>query len=122
MVTRTEFLVRLASGGWLVLMHGCGGGGDDTSAAPASPAPAPTPASTCGASLISNNHGHTLSIPAADLNSAVALSYSIGGAAGHAHQVTFSPAQLAQLKAGQPVLVSSTASQGHTHDVTGACT
>ena len=122
MVTRNEFLVQLASGGWFLLASGCGGGGEGSSAPPAQPAPSPTPASSCGASSITDNHGHTLLIPAADLNSTVAMSYSIAGTAGHAHQVTFTATQLAQLKAGQSVRVSSTASQGHSHDVTGACT
>lgn len=119
MVTRTEFLAQLAGGGWVLLMAGCGGGGSDSNAGVQAPAPAP--AAGCSATLVTNNHGHTLSIPAADLNSTVAMSYSIQGTADHPHQITFSAAQLAQLKAGQAVTVTSSAAQGHTHDVTETC-
>ncbi len=78
---------------------------------------------SCGASgtQIQGNHGHTLVIPAADLNSPIALSYSIAGFAGHDHTVTFSPAELQMLKAGQTVIVSSTATLSHTHVVTAVC-
>ena len=119
MVTRTEFLAQLTSSGWLLFLAGCGGGGSDYGAAPTPPAP--TPAQACSATQITNNHGHTLSIPVADLNSAASMSYNIQGGAAHSHQVTFSAAQLAQLKAGQSVTVTSTPTLSHVHDVTGAC-
>lgn len=121
MATRAEFLAQLTSAGWLLFLTGCGGS-DDAAPAPAAPAPpAVAPALTCRATQITNNHGHDLSIPAADLNSAVSKTYDILGAGGHSHQVIFSAAQLAQLKAGQAVTVSSTTNQAHSHDVTGAC-
>ena len=121
MVTRTEFLAQLTSAGWILFLAGCGGGGDYAAPAPAPPPPGPGPAVTCSATQISNNHGHSLSIPAADLDSAVAMSYNIQGAGDHSHQVTFSAAQLAQLKAGQTVTVASTTTAAHSHDVSGAC-
>lgn len=123
MVTRTEFLAQLTSSGWLLFLAGCGGGGSDYGAAPSPPAATPPPpaAQTCSATQVTNNHGHTLSIPAADLNSAGSMTYNIQGGADHSHQVTFSAAQLAQLKAGQSVTVTSTPTLSHVHDVTGAC-
>lgn len=124
MVTRTQFLAQLTSAGWLLALAGCGGG-DDAAPAAAGPNPPPPPppaaALSCSATQIANNHGHTLSIPAADLNSSVSMSYNIQGAGDHGHQVTFSAAQLAQLKAGQTVTVSSTTTASHSHDVSGAC-
>jgi hypothetical protein len=115
MVTRKAFLVQLAGGGWLLATGGCGGGGD---AYGSGPAPA---AGGCGATSITDNHGHALAIPTADLSSATDKTYSIQGAADHGHDVTFSAAQLAQLKAGQAVMVTSTIAFSHSHDVTEAC-
>ena len=126
MLTRKAFLAQLGTGGWAVVLAGCGGGGGsyDASAAPPPPAPAPAPGtlSSCSATQITDNHGHTLVIPVADLTSTVAKTYSIDGTAGHSHQVTFSPAQLASLRTGGAVTVTSSIALAHSHDVTGACT
>jgi hypothetical protein len=118
MVTRTEFMAQLASGGWLLFLSGCGGGGGGYNAAPTPP----PPPSTCGESQFTDNHGHTLSIPKADLTLTTPQTYTTAGTASHTHGVTFSAAQLLQLKNGQSVLVTSLPSQGHTHDVTSVCT
>lgn len=117
MITRKSFIVRLAgwaggsSGLWLAA---CGGGDDDADPPPPGP-------SSCTAREITANHGHALSIPVADLDSPVAMTYGIQGAADHSHRVTFNPAQLGQLKAGQAVTVTSTVDFGHSHGVTEAC-
>jgi len=62
-------------------------------------------------------------VDAADIDAAADKTYDITGAAPHSHQVTFSAAQLAQLKAGTAVTVTSTAfaGDGHTHDATVSC-
>ena len=120
MLTRKLFLAQLASGGWAAVLAGCGGGSD---AAPApSPAPSPGGVGSCSAVLITANHGHALSIPVADLTSAVAMSYNIQGSADHNHQVTFSPAQLASLRGGASVTVTSTTTLSHSHDLSETCT
>ncbi len=123
-ITRKRFIELFSTGSALLILHGCGGGGDYNGApAPApAPGPAPAPASSCTED-ISANHGHVLTVPVADLDSPTARTYSIAGAAGHNHQVTFSPAQLQQLKAEMPVQVASTAfpGDGHTHNVTVTC-
>lgn len=118
--TRKAFLNATAGGSVLLLLKACGGGGSSNTPAPA---PAPAPATTCGASgaAVSGNHGHTLSIPAADLDSAVAKAYNIQGAASHDHAVTFTPADLQKLKAGQNVTITSTTTLGHDHNVTASC-
>ena len=119
-ITRKQFVGGAAAGSVLLLFQGCGGGGGS-----AGNPPAPPPAgSVCGSSdaQISGNHGHTLAIASADLDSMVDKTYSILGAAGHDHMVTFTPAQLAQLKAKQPVTVTSTVGVGHSHNVTATCT
>lgn len=66
-------------------------------------------------SSISQNHGHTLVIPVADLDSTSPKTYSIIGTADHDHQVTFDAQQLADLKAGVSINVTSN-NGGTTHD------
>jgi len=116
-ITRKMFLVQLAGGAWALGGAGCGGGGD----APA-PAPPPPPQGGGCVATIAGNHGHVLAIPAADLNSAVAMTYDIAGSADHTHSVTFSAAQLAQLKAGSTVSVTTTTTLSHNHAISEQCT
>lgn len=126
-----------------LLTSACGGGGDDmpptASPPPAPPPPAPPPpappppappppapappppALSCGATAISANHGHTLTIPAADVDSATFKTYSIVGTADHDHTITLLPMQLAQIKAGTAVTVNSTTDASHFHEVTVNC-
>lgn len=118
-LTRKQFLSAAASGTVLVLLQGCGGGGgdDDDNNNP------PPSGQSCGAggSAIAGNHGHTLSIPSADLDATTNQTYDITGTANHAHSVTFTPAQLQSLKAGQSVMVTSTTNSAHEHVVTASC-
>jgi hypothetical protein len=114
-VSRKTFLLQLVGGGWALAAAGCGGGDDYDS-------PAPT---SCAAT-IAGNHGHVLAIPVADLNSTVARTYDILGTATHTHSVTFSAAQLAALKAGNSVTVTSTVTGSdalaHSHAISERCT
>ncbi|MBS2014457.1 MAG: hypothetical protein JST00_16345 [Deltaproteobacteria bacterium] len=66
-------------------------------------------------SSITQNHGHTVTIPIADLTSGTAKTYSIKGTSDHDHQITLDPSQLGQLKSGVSVQTTST-SGGTTHD------
>jgi hypothetical protein len=116
MLTRKTFLVKMVGGSWLLALGGCGGGGGGSGSGNT------TLNASCSATTITGNHGHTLAIPKADLDAAVAKTYSIQGSASHDHQVTFSPAQLAQLKAGQAVTVTSTVDSSHSHSVSASCT
>ncbi len=91
-------------------IQGCGGGGGGYSSPPPPPPPPPS-ASPCGAGLadISANHGHTLTILKADLDSTASKTYNLGlSTEGHTHQVTFTVAQLQALKGGGTVTVTST--------------
>lgn len=110
-VQRKEFLVVLAGGALLGACGGGGGGDDDGGGGPAA---------GCG-TTIDANHGHTLTVPQADLDSTSARSYSILGTAGHDHMVTLSATQLAALKAGQAVALTTTAGPGHEHGVAISC-
>jgi hypothetical protein len=111
-ITRKAFLIQAAGGGWLLATAGCGGGGGDSGNPPAG--------SGCAAT-ISDNHGHTLAIAAADLNSTSDITYDIQGSAGHTHSVTFTAAQLAQLKAGNTVSVTSSMTLSHDHRISDRC-
>lgn len=121
MITRKVFLSQLAGGGFALVLGGCGGGGGDSSeTASADPAPGPDPTG-CGNFSFSANHGHLLWIPAADLDSTLDKSYDVQGTSSHTHLVTLSAAQLAQLKAGQAIQVTTSLDASHTHDVSGGC-
>ena len=78
-----------------------------------------TTGSTCGASGsdISSNHAHALTIPKADLDSLTAKTYdlSAGSFDAHIHSVTFSVPQLATLKGGGSVTVTSTTNPSSYH-------
>ena len=118
-VSRKHFVETLLAGSAVLVFHGCGGGGGGYSGSAGNP----MPMSGCN-DTISANHGHVLTIPVTDLDSTTAKTYDIrGSATTHTHTVSFSPAQLAQLKAGTTVTVTSTpaATDGHVHDVTATC-
>ena len=121
-MTRKRFLGSVAGGTVVLLFQACGGGGTSYMGGN------PPPASTCGASgtQISGNHGHALTIASADLDSMTDKVYSIMGTAAHDHMVTLTAAQLAQLKAGQTVTVTSTATDAvgiglHSHNLAVSC-
>jgi hypothetical protein len=109
-ITRKAFVLRLVGGGWI--LSACGGGGSD---------PPPPAATGCNAT-IAGNHGHTLAISAADLNSTVDITYDIHGSADHTHSVTFTAAMLASLKAGNSVNATTTTTLVHNHAISERCT
>ena len=114
-ISRKAFLIQAASGGWLLATAGCGGGGGGDSNPPAPPA-----GSGCAAT-ISDNHGHVLTIATADLDSTTDKTYDIQGNAAHSHNVTFTSTQLAQLKAGNTVSVTTTMTLNHDHRISDRC-
>ena len=62
-----------------------------------------------------------LTIARADLDATTPQTYHIMGTATHDHTVTFDVAQLGQLKNGLSVVVTSTMTNIHMHDVTATC-
>lgn len=73
-------------------------------------------------SSITANHGHRVVIPLEDLDSTSPKTYSIIGTSDHDHQITFDAQQLADLKAGISVQVTSTnGGTTHDHDVAVKC-
>ena len=71
--------------------------------------------------LITGNHGHSLSVPAADVLSGAAKTYNIQGTATHPHTITIRADQMAILAQNGMFTVTSTNDEGHTHNVTVTC-
>lgn len=129
-LTRKQFLGTLGSGTVVLWLQACGGGGGGGMGGVTGGGGGMGGGYGggggnlgCGASgtSISNNHGHTLTINESDLDSTADKTYNIMGTASHNHTVTFTVAQLGTLKSGQSVTVTSTTTEGHTHDVTAKC-
>lgn len=79
------------------------------------------PLVTCRPPVIGNNHGHRLAVPPADIAAKATKSYAIQGTSGHDHTVTITGAQFALLATGGTVVVTSSDTFGHTHEVTVSC-
>jgi hypothetical protein len=111
--TRREVLVLLVGG---VAAAACGGSGSS--------------GGNCLAdgtnSQIETNHGHTLSIPVADINAGVDKTYVFGGTADHTHNVTITAAAFASLKQNMGTQTNSTFNTSaiygnHAHTVLVSC-
>jgi hypothetical protein len=119
-ITRKQFSAALVGGTVLLWLGGCGGDPDEELE------------ELDGNVRISSNHGHSLVIPAEDLDSVLAKTYDIRGTAGdHTHSVTVSPDQFRRIKEGQVVAVGTDTANngigadgklivvdGHTHTIT----
>jgi hypothetical protein len=91
------------------------GGAPTSGGAPAEGGGGAAP-SICNAALvalISNNHGHELTVPLADLDSLVDIEYDISGTSGHCHVVTLTAADFATLKGGGSVAVHTCNNTDH---------
>ena len=144
-LSRRRFFEPALGTAILLLIPGCGGGGsgnmnladsaaalgttpsgtpmDTPTTAPTTvPTTAPTtiPSVGCG-SAFDFNHGHVLTVLRSDLDSTTVVSYDIQGAADHTHTVTLTLAQLATLKSGASVTVTSTTTDYHQHVITVSC-
>ncbi len=72
-------------------------------------------------SSIGSNHGHTLTVSVADVQSGAEKTYSIQGSSSHDHSVTLTAANFNSLQNNNSITVSSTNDDGHTHSVTVRC-
>lgn len=68
---------------------------------------------------ISNNHGHALTIPMADIEAGVEKTYDATGTSQHCHQVTLTAADFASLKAGG--VVTKISCNGGDHEYVLSC-
>ena len=121
-MTRKGFLEAAGGGAMLLILQACGGGGDSsTGTGTGTGTGGPTMACGAAGTAISGNHGHEITIPVADLDSTVAMTYNIQGTASHNHMITITVAQLQMLKEGQAVTVGSSVTLDHAHNVTSNC-
>lgn len=70
---------------------------------------------------IGSNHGHSLTVSKADVDSGAEKTYSIQGTSEHMHDVTLSPANFTSLKSNTAISVISTSGGSHTHSVSVSC-
>jgi len=79
-----------------------------------------SPAYTDKVGAISANHGHSVTLTAAQQQAgqAVTLTFTLSTDGSHTHQISLSAAQVTAIAAGTQVTVTSTLVNGHTHDVT----
>ena len=116
-MTRKEFLGSLIGAAALAACGGDSDGGTDAATSSKS-------CTTNGTSVtIGTNHGHVLTVSAADVAAGVDKTYDITGTSPHSHSVTITAANFASL-ASNPngsVMVTSTSGGAHTHQVTILC-
>ena len=116
-LTRKEFLstVMTAAAGaaGAALLVACGGSSDDDGGGNCLMA---------GASAsIGANHGHMMSVSAADVTAGVAKMYDIMGSADHTHSVTVSAGVFAMLSSNQTAMTISTTVNNHSHSIMLSC-
>ena len=105
---RREFTIEAALallGGATMTLGGCGN----------STEPSPVVADVPGE--IASNHGHAVTIVAAELRAGGALDLDIKGAASHAHVVSLSTVDLALIRNGASIQKESSGTR-HTHLIT----
>ena len=111
--TRLSLLSMLS--GVAITISGCGGGGSSNG---------PTPATTLGsgdkAGFISANHGHAVSITAAQMTAGGQITLTLQGTAGvaeHIHTVDLSAAEVVAIRGGAQVAKASSTQDAHQHTV-----
>jgi hypothetical protein len=130
-ITRKEFLSTVARyaagavgvGAMAQVAAACGS--NDPKTPDAAAAKDSSGVSTCTTngttSTIASNHGHVLMVSAADVVAAVAKTYDITGTASHTHTVMVTVAHFASLKAGTPIMTTTSTDSAHSHMVTVMC-
>lgn len=121
-LTRKEFLSSMVSAvagaAGAALLVACGGGSE-------SEMHDARVGGNCLASgtsaAIGTNHGHTLTVPMADVTAGVEKTYDIRGTSDHPHTVKVTAAMFASLASNSGVSVLSSSDGGHTHNVTISC-
>jgi hypothetical protein len=72
-------------------------------------------------SVINSNHGHTIVVSKADVDSGMSKEYDIAGSSGHDHRVTISASSFDKLKSNQSIQVISSNNDGHMHSINISC-
>ncbi|HLU66791.1 MAG TPA: hypothetical protein VKZ63_10970 [Kofleriaceae bacterium] len=128
-LTRKQFLSLLARTGAAVaavpLIAACGGDDDDGGGGTGGPDAAGGGQADCLANgtrnSIGTNHGHTLVVPAADVEAGTERTYDITGTSDHPHTLAVTADHFAMLQEGQPVTITSSFDDGHDHVVMISC-
>lgn len=109
---RRKFL-SLAAGsvavGALIVLQGCNSGSDGSTT------PTPTTGDKSGA--ISTNHGHSVTLSAAQQQAGAAVTLTTTGG-DHAHTVGLRDTEVATIAAGTRFSILSSVTAGHSHTVT----
>ena len=71
--------------------------------------------------IIGTNHGHSMTISAADVTAGAEKTYDLQGSSQHPHTVTITVADFTMLQADTMVIKTSSNDNGHTHSVTVRC-
>jgi hypothetical protein len=115
-MTRKEFLRSVVGVGvGAAALAACGDDGGSATV-DAAPEECTTPTNQIG-----SNHGHMLTVTFAEVDAGAAKTYDITGTADHSHNLSISAAQMAQIKSGQTLNITSTSGSAHTHTVTIQC-
>jgi hypothetical protein len=114
--SRREFtaqaVMALLSGATITISS-CGG---STPSEPSSPPGGGGGSGATGA--ITENHGHTATITAAQISSGTGVTLQIRGTADHPHTLALTMAEVVQVGAGGRVSKTSSSDDAHTHVVT----
>jgi hypothetical protein len=118
-ISRREFtletcLAILAGATITIMGSGCG----SSSSSPAGPTGGPAPGAGDKSGVISNNHGHTATITAAELAAGNSLNVLLTEGSGHTHHLALTANDVAMVAANQRVAGTSTVDSGHSHTVT----
>ncbi len=121
MMTRKEFLRSIAGAGAgaaaVAVVAACSDDGGD------SPADAPPKSCTANGTTIEigSNHGHTMTVPKADVMAGAEKTYNIQGSSGHPHTVVVTAAMFTMLQNNAMIMATSSNDAGHTHSITITC-
>jgi hypothetical protein len=93
-----------------ITITGCGGDDDDPGTGPSGQG------NEVG--TVSANHGHEVTVSAAQITAGQAMSVTMIGPATHTHSISLTAAQVVAIGQNQQVSVTSTTDGGHSHTVT----
>jgi hypothetical protein len=118
-MSRREFTLEACIAilaGAAITISGCGGSSNP--AGPSGGGGGTTTGSGDKTAAISNNHGHTAKLTAAELTAGNAVSVELTLGSGHTHHFSVTANQVAMVAANQRVSGQSTTDEGHSHTVT----
>lgn len=116
LLTRREFTVEwvlAVLAGATITITGCGGDDNNSNGVTN-----PTPQTSDKAGVISANHGHTVTVTAAQITSGNAVTATLTTGNGHTHTISLTAAQIVAIGQNQRVSGTSSTEAGHNHDVT----